>query len=491
MSEHRSVWQDSVQRSAFPRLERDVEADVAVVGAGITGVTAATLLARGGKRVVLLEADRVGAGTTGNTSGHLTTMPDRRYSTLLQTFGEEGAREVRRSMRAALDLVASLAPTQAQFAPLPGYLYTESEEDVASLEEEREAAERAGLEATFVRDVPLPFATKGGVRVADQAQFQPLAYVRRLAQDLAADGTQIFEHSPVLALSDGEPCEVRTLDGAVRAKDVVLATHLPLGFNVLQTEAAPYRSYVLGVTLRGDLPEGLFWDTAEPYHYTRPYAYNGENVLIVGGVDHKTGEGDTEEHFRRLETYVREHFDVEAVRYRWSSQLYEPADGLPYIGLSPFAEHVYVGTGYSGDGLTFGSLAGLMLARDLLGEPNPWRDLYSPRRFTPGASVQDWLTENLDVAKRLIGDRAQWGGGDFGEVGPGEAKVAAKGAQKLAVYRGEDGTLSVRSAVCPHLGCVVHWNGAEASWDCPCHGSRFAPTGEVLVGPALAGLKSR
>ena len=426
MSEHRSVWQGSVQEVSFPRLEQDIEADVAVVGAGITGVTAATLLAHGGKRVVLLEADRVGAGTTGNTSGHLTTMPDRRYSTLLQTFGEKAAKGVRRSMQAALDLVESLATEGDRFSRLPGYLYTEAEEDVASLEGELEAAQRVGLEATFVRDVPLPFATRGGVRVENQAQFQPLAYIQRLAQALFTDGSQVFEHSPVVELTDGEPCEVRTLDGTVRAKDVVLATHLPLGVNVLQTEAAPYRSYVMGVTLREEPFAGLFWDTAEPYHYTRPYAYNGENVLIVGGADHKTGEGDTEENFRRLETYVREHFDVEAVRYRWSSQLYEPADGLPYIGASPFAEHVYVGTGYSGDGLTFGSLAGLMLSRDLLGEPNPWRDLYSPGRFTPTASAKDWLSENLDVAKRLIGDHTQWGGGDFGEVGPGEGKVVAK-----------------------------------------------------------------
>lgn len=490
MSEHRSVWQGSAQWVSFPRLGQDVEADVAVIGAGITGVTAATLLQRGGKKVVLIEAAEVGAGTTGNTSGHLTTMPDRRYSTLLQTFGEEAATGVRRSMQAALDLVESLATGGDQFFRLPGYLYTESAEDTASLEAELEAAQRVGLEATLVRDVPLPFATRGGVRIENQAQFQPLAYIRRLAQALLKDGSQVFEHSPVLGLTDGEPCEVRTMDGTVRAKDVVLATHLPLGVNVLQTEAAPYRSYVMGVMLRKEPPEGLFWDTAEPYHYTRTYTHNGESVLIVGGADHKTGEADTQAHFERLEAYVSEHFEVQAVRYRWSSQLYEPADGLPYIGLSPFAEHIHVGTGYSGDGLTFGSLAGLMLARDLLGEPNPWHDLLSPRRLTPTASAKDWLSENLDVARHLADDHLQGDEEDFGEVGSGEGKVVTKGAQKLAVYRSEDGTLNVRSAVCPHLGCVVHWNGAETSWDCPCHGSRFAPTGEVLVGPALSGLES-
>lgn len=490
MSTHRSVWQATTSQTTYPKLEQDLHVDVAIVGAGITGLTAATLLKRGGKRVALLEAHHIGAGTTGNTSGHLTTLPDRKYSTLLQTFGEDGAREVRRSMEEALDLVERLSESEADFTRLPGYLYTESAGNVYEVEQEYRAAQRVGLAVGTVEALPLPFRVEAAFRVEHQARFKPLRYLQGLAEGVqgGGGGSYVFEGSRVTNFSEGEPCLVETAGGTVRAKDVILATHTPLGVNVLHTVVAPYRSYVLGVKVAGETPQGLFWDTADPYHYTRPFYHDGEELLLIGGADHKTGEAEEPRHFDRLEAYVRERLPGAEIRYRWSSQYYEPSDGLPLIGLSPFAEHIHVGTGYSGDGLTFGSLAGLMLSRDLLGEPNFWRDLYSTRRLKLGASAREWLTENLDVAKRLVLDRFG-GDGDFAEVAPGEGKVLSHRGEKLAVYRDDMGAPHVRSAVCPHLGCIVHWNSSERSWDCPCHGSRFGTQGEPLIGPALEGLK--
>jgi glycine/D-amino acid oxidase-like deaminating enzyme/nitrite reductase/ring-hydroxylating ferredoxin subunit len=484
----------------YQPLSGDTETDVAIVGAGLTGLTAALRLIEAGRRVLVLERDRVGSGETGHTTAHLTEMVDARYAQVVQDFGEEGARLVGESSRLAIDEIERLTKTleiACRFERLDGYLYTERPQDVPPIEEEVEAARRAGIAAEMTRDVPLPFATAGGLRVARQAQFHTIAYLRGLAAYVASQGATIAEQSIAREFHDGEPCRVVTDRGVVRAREVIVAAHVPVSNRVLlHTKIAAYRSYAIAARVRGaSAPRGLFWDTDDPYHYTRTHSSGRTTYLIVGGEDHKTGtEAETEECFVRLDEYARARHAVEAISYRWSGQIIEPVDGLPYIGRNAISSHLHVATGYSGNGMTFGVLAGMILADQILRRPNQYADLYAATRVTPLASAADYLTENLDYPAYFIADRltrfdAERKRPDALE--PGEGGIFVVDGEKRAICRDDARRLHSLSPVCTHLGCDVRWNAAERTWDCPCHGSRFSSDGRVLNGPATVDLQAK
>lgn len=484
-----SLWDATAPVPKFESIRPGMHVDVAIVGAGITGLTAAVLLKRGGKRVAVIEKGRIGGGETGNTTAHITEAIDRGYQSVARSFSKKAARLVAKAGRASIEQIASLVSElsiKCRFQRVPGYLYTEKRSYVGEVKREARAAAEAGLRAKFVTEVPLPFPVRGAVLFEDQAQFHPRQYIHGLASYIPGDGNHIFDETHVHDITEGEPCVIETSGGKVTAHSVFMATNVPIvGFTTLHTRAAAYRTYAIAYRVTGDHPDGLFWDTADPYHYTRWQETDSGTYLMVGGEDHKVGQADdTEKCFERVNQFAIEHFGSNPIHSRWSGQVIEPIDGLPFIGGSG---KIYVSTGYSGQGMTFGTL-GAMIVSDLIeGRENRFADLFDEKRIHVRGAVKEFLTENVDFPKHIVADRIarrDVDGKSTDAVEPGEGKILSVGGKKIAAYRDDSGSLFALSPVCTHLKCDVAWNSAERSWDCPCHGSRFAVDGRVLNGPA-------
>lgn len=496
-SNHPSVWTRTSEQPSYPRLETTVDVDVAIVGGGLTGITAGILLKDAGYRVAVLEAREIAGGVTGFTTAHITEVLDTRYHVLARKFGRAGARLAASSQRTAIERIAAFVERyrlDCAFRWLPGWLYAEQPGHVDELQREFEAARDAGLQVSMQNDAPLPFRVAAALRFEGQAQFHPRDYVLPLAARLPGGGSHVFEQTRVLDVVDDEPCRVRTEHGAiVTARRVLLCTHHPINKVFLHTKVAAYRSYVVTARVRGELPDGLFWDTEDPYHYLRAARDERGPLLLVGGEDHKVAEQAREAaSFERLEEYVQERFDCEELVDRWSAQVLEPVDGLPYIGRNAAASHCYVATGYSGNGMTNATVAAMLLVDLVMGRANPWADLYEATRVKPLASMRKFLGENKDFPKHLVGDRLRRAEArSVEEVAPGQGRLVQLGGRTLAVYRSEAGELSALSPVCTHLYCHVQWNDAEHTWDCPCHGSRYDTSGEVIDGPAVRALERR
>ena len=484
-----SYWQDTAPPgAAYPRLRGDVRADVAVIGAGITGLTAAAYLAAAGRKVIVLEANRVGSGTTGGTSAHLDAMPDQGADVLINDFGVSAARAVTKSRMDAIAQIETWCrelEIDCEFRRVPAYKYSESAQGVQRLRDECEQARALGLETGMVNACGLPFA-HSGFRIEHQARFHALRYLQGLAKSLHTHGVAIYEHSPAHPPRDDDPCTVETNDGRVTAADVLLCTHTCyMGITEIDTLIAPYQSYVLTARVADRIPDALFWDDADPYHYIRLASGERLDLLVAGGADHKTGQGNDErEALARLEQYVQERFQVEAIEHQWSAELLEPADGLPYIGRLRTTRHVMTGAGFSGTGLTFGSVAGRVLTDLHLGHESQLAEIFSPSRFKPIAGGADYLSENLNVARRFVADRFS---GDevesLDEVHPGEGRLVRYRGNQWAVYRDEQRKIHILSPVCTHAGCRVQWNEFESTWDCPCHGGRYSALGKRIYGP--------
>ncbi|HYC92119.1 MAG TPA: FAD-dependent oxidoreductase [Thermoanaerobaculia bacterium] len=481
-----SLWEATADTPRYDPLRGDLEVDVVIVGAGITGITAALLLAGKGRRVAVVEKETVASGETGNTTSHITEAIDARYHYIKRHYSKEEAKLVAEASRASIEKIAELVQRYSidcHFKRVPGYLYTEKRKYVAELKNEAAAAREAGLDAQYVNDVPLPFDTRGAVLWPNQAQFHPREYLSALARHAVAAGARIFERTFATKVERGF---VETEHGRVTADHVFMATNVPIhGFTHVHVKGAAYRTYAMAFAERGEHPEGLFWDTADPYHYTRWQETNEGTFLIVGGEDHRTGEEeDTEGCFGRVASYTREYFGEREERYRWSGQIIEPHGGLPLIG---GAKDVYISTGYAGQGMTFGTVGAMLVTDLILGVPNPWADVFDPMRNRPHMTTKEFITENLHFPAHLVADRlttADVEARSTEEVGAGEGKIIKVDGKKIAAYRDDRGTLHCLSPVCTHMKCDVAWNPAEKSWDCPCHGSRFTPTGDVLNGPA-------
>jgi len=495
-----SYWIDSTSLPRFPKIDRDLKVDVVVVGGGITGLTAAYLLTAEGRSVALLERDRCARVDTGHTTAHLTMVLDTRLTELVETFGRDHARAVWDAGLAALSQIDSIIEKEAiecDFAWVPGYLHAPAEgwsgADEKALREEAALAADLGFDATFVTGVPL--AGTPGIRFENQARFHPRKYLAALADKVVAQGGRIYEHSNAEEFIDA-PRGVRVNGVTVTCDEIVLATHTPLVGNanivaaaLFQTKLNLYTSYVIaGRVERGRIPDALFWDTADPYHYLRIEPHRDHDLVIFGGKDHKTGQTTaTDDCYEQLEqTLLSVVPDVE-ITNRWSAQVIETPDGLPYIGQT--AEHQYAATGFAGNGMTFGTLGAMMANDAILGRTNPWTGLFDTGRSKILGGAWDYLKENKDYPYYLIRDRfAGAQGRDLRSVKRGEGKILELDGQKVAAYRDERGATTLRSAVCTHMGCIVGWNEAEQTWDCPCHGSRFKPKGQVLAGPAEAPL---
>jgi glycine/D-amino acid oxidase-like deaminating enzyme/nitrite reductase/ring-hydroxylating ferredoxin subunit len=493
-----SIWSAGTDAPAFAPLDVDLDADVAVIGAGITGITCAALLAGEGLRVVVLEAGQVGMGTTGRSTGNLYAPVDSYLHEMAAKWGEDKLAQVVRSRGAALDLIEKNTRDHrldCGFARQPWALYSvdASKQHDKLIEREYQAALKCGLAARIVNELPLPYAIHRALVVAQQAQFHPLRYVRQLAAAIASHQCRIFEQSAATVI-DEEQGSVGVGRHTVKARHIVMATHTPKGFNTVQTELGPYREYAVAAPLKSkQLAGGIFWSVGAEAHSTRLVELDGRPYVLMIGEMHKTGQNDDPgAAFRRLEAAVQAHFDAGPAAWRWSAQQYRPVDGLPYIGSSIGAARLYLATGFAADGLTYGTLAAMLIADQISGRTNEFVKLYSPHRFTPVKSAGAFLKENLNVAGRYVKDYLKGTGVPrLSEVPRGEGCIVEIGGDKLAVYRDESDQLHVVSPVCTHLKCIVHWNRAERSWDCPCHGSRFGVDGAVLEGPALAPLQRR
>jgi glycine/D-amino acid oxidase-like deaminating enzyme/nitrite reductase/ring-hydroxylating ferredoxin subunit len=488
-------WSEADVPSYSP-LEKDLDVDVAVVGAGITGLTAAYLLAKAGKTVAVLERGRCGQGETGHTSGHLTMVTDTPLTELATRFDASHAQAVWDAGLASIVQIASIVHEHridCDFRWIDGYLHRppgrEGQDNVDSLERTAALADEMGFDAMFVESVP--FAEGPGVRFATQARFHPRRYLAALARLVRDQGGHVHEESRADEVSDA-PLGVRANGRFVGCRDVFIATHMPVlsvpnekDAAVLQSKLAPYTTYVVaGSVRRGVIPDALFWDTGDPYRYLRIEPREEDDLVILGGADHKTGQASgTSERFHMLEEVLRAAVPECSPTHRWSGQVLETPDGLPYLGR--VGDHRYVATGYSGNGLTFGTVGAMIASDGILGRPNPWVDLFDPGRGPVRRGLWAYLKENADYPYYRVRDRfAGAEGKSLRAVERGQGKVVEYRGEKVAAFRDSNGALTVRSAVCTHMGCIVAWNDAERSWDCPCHGSRFTPGGDVIAGPA-------
>jgi glycine/D-amino acid oxidase-like deaminating enzyme/nitrite reductase/ring-hydroxylating ferredoxin subunit len=492
-----SYWVESTPDTDYPRLEGDLGVDVAVIGGGITGITAALLLKRAGKSVALLEMKRIARGATGYTTAKLTSGHNVIYSALEKAFGAEGARTYAEANEAGLAQIRSLAEELGIDCDLEtrvNYVYAASPEAAWQIEAEVEAARRAGLDASLVKRTSLPYPVTAAARLENQAQFHPRKYALGLAEAIPGDGSHVFEETRARDVHHGEPCTILTQHGLVRARDVIVATHLPFEDGGLYfAKTHPQRSYAIAFPIDAEsAPDGMFISADEPTRSLRTAPADGGLLLIVGGEGHKTGQGDPAESFRRLEAWAGGHFPVESVPYRWATHDYVSVDRVPFIGpLLPWRTHVWIATGYGKWGLTNGTAAALILSDLILGRENPWADLFSSRRVRSLAS-RSLVRENANAAKRFVADRLRLPGREAIEaLAPGEGAVVRVEGETLAVCRGADGELAAVSPRCTHLACYVSWNEAERTWDCPCHGSRYLPDGRVLEGPAVRDLAPR
>ncbi len=491
-----SVWMAEGMPSK-PALLHDTSADVCIIGAGISGLTCAYSLVKEGSSVIVLDDGPIGGGETSRTTGHLVTALDDRYFELERMHGEEAARLAAHSHKAAIDWIEKIVAVEkidCGFERVDGYLFTPPGESVDVIDKELRAARLAGLkDVEKVARAPIrDFDTGASLRFPNQAQFQPLKYMAALAEAIEANGGRLFGNTHAEECTDGPLVRVKTSQGpVVTARSLIVATNTPVNDRVaIHTKQAPYRSYVIGVHIpRGSVPKALYWDTANPYHYVRVSESDGEEVLIVGGEDHKTGQADdAEERFERLAAWTRERFPMASeVEFRWSGQVMEPVDSLAFIGRNPGDQNIFVVTGDSGNGLTHGSIAGLLLTDLIHGRKNPWERLYDPSRVSMRAAAQ-FTKENLNAVAQLRDYATAGDVSSEAEIGLDSGALIRHDLTKVAVYCDSHGEFHRYSAVCPHLGCIVDWNHTEKTWDCPCHGSRFDAFGKVVNGPANTNL---
>ena len=503
MPKSTSLWIDTSARFEAAPLPRDESADVCVVGAGIAGLTTAYLLAREGRSVVVIDTGPIGGVETAVTTAHLSSVIDDTFKEMLRLHGPDGAKLAYESHSRAIDCIEAICTDEhidCRFEKVDGYLFLGRTQKESILEEEHEAARAVGAKVTHCAKAPAhAFAAAPCLRFTGQGQFHPLKFVNGIAAAFQRRGGRIYSGTRAIEAVGGAGAHVKTAAGyTITAPSIVVATNSPFNDLVaIHTKQAPYHTYAIGARVAPDtITTALYWDTEDPYHYVRLQRttnreLGGDNdeavdILIVGGEDYKAGQAqDAEARFERLEGWMREHSPAAGpVEFRWSGQVMETVDGLAYIGRNPLdADNVYIITGDSGMGMTHGTIGGMLITDLIQGRPNPWEELYDPARVRTGAAVE-WVKENMNVALQFKDWLTPGDVASIDQITPGQGAVVVESGRKIAVYRDERGEVHRRSAVCPHLGCIVAWNPAASTWDCPCHGSRFDKLGAVINGPS-------
>ena len=489
-------WIDSAPIQHFPALRKNVNVDVLVIGAGITGITAAYMLTKAGLSVALIERERVASIDTGHTTAHLTYVTDVGMRELADNFGNDHAQAAWDAGAAAIDEIERIVQEEGiecEFTRVPGHLHVcvedFSEKEISSLKKEAGLAAKLGFDAIYLARVP--YFSVPGVRFPNQAKFHPRKYLRALVMKIPGNGSHVFEKSAVTEF-DAEKRRAKVNGHWIGFDRVVMATNNPLvglasitSATLLQTKLSLYTSYALGARVpSGTIPEALFWDTREPYDYLRLDHHHGFDYVVYGGEDHKTGQKrKTQKAYARLLARLKKIIADAQVDHRWSGQIISTPDGLPYIGEN--AEHQFIATGFCGNGITFGTISAMMARDWATGRKNPWSDLFAVDRKKIKGATWNYLRDNKDYPYYMIKDRiARPESDSIRKLKRGEGMIIGSRAKKIAAFRDRTGKLHKLSPVCPHLGCHVRWNPAESTWDCPCHGSRFKPSGEVIAGPA-------
>jgi len=485
-------WEQTCSPKTFPPLSSDVDVDVAIVGGGIVGVSAARFLKDAGLTVAVVEAMRVGRGVSGKATAKVTSQHGIKYQTIADKFGEDGARLYADAQQTGLRKIVELSHSHgfdADIERMPAFTYTRDQKHVEEIENEAEIARKLGLPASLTRDTGLPFDVLAAMRWDNQAQFHPIKYVNGLAATIPGNGCHVFENSRV---TDWDTSHVKTEGGTVRARHVVMATNLPLGqTGMYYATNYPMAEPVIVAPLRRGLG-GFYINAGQPGHSIRTHRSDGRTYAICAGPHFKPGEADDERQaFEEIERWLTSNFDVGEIEYRWANEDYAPMDGAPFIGWSSSDENdaYLVATGFAAWGFTNGTAAGMLIADLVAGRDNPWLEIFDAKRVKPLAGAKEFAKENAGVAKHLVGGYVSKRPKSYDELGAGEAAVLDLDGEKVAAFRDEQGEIHAVSAKCTHMGCILGWNPTDRTWDCPCHGSRFAMTGEVLHGPAVSALE--
>ncbi|MCC6287424.1 MAG: FAD-dependent oxidoreductase [Chitinophagaceae bacterium] len=487
-----SIWQSTSE--PYQSLHTGTlkkEFDIIIAGGGITGISTGLLLQKAGMRCLLIEARNIGFGTTGGTTAHLNTLLDTPYSTIKKNFGEDNARLVASAAVEAINLIRKNIREYAiacNFVEADAYLFAQNESQDKELQQIADSTNVAGVPMEFVEKIPIPAEFTTAARVHGQAKFNPIRYLYAIAGEFEKAGGIILQHTRVTAVEETAPLNVSTGTDAFTCRYLIYATHIPPGVNLLHLRCMPYRSYAMAVRLsNNNYPEDLCYDMYDPYYYYRSQVIDGENYLIAGGKDHKTGhEENTEKCFEHLESHIRKYFQVAEITNRWSSQYFELVDGLPYIGQLPGSTSgIYVATGFGGNGMIYSNVAALTLSRILTGQDTDYQKLFDPGRIKPIAGFTNFVQHNADVVKQFLGkllpaEKLEVLSGIAAE----EGRLVKYEHHKLAVFKDAQHNIHMVHPVCTHLKCDVQWNVAERSWDCPCHGARYDVDGKVITGPA-------
>ncbi|WP_083762843.1 FAD-dependent oxidoreductase [Natranaerobius thermophilus] len=496
-----SYWIASTHSTNYPVLDRDIKVDVAIVGGGLVGITAAYLLKQENLKVAVIESDKIAEGTTGHTTAKLTSQHNLIYDKLINHLGKEKAEIYAGANEFAIDFVENLINEKqidCDFSRQPAIVYTQSDQYIQKIQKEVEAASSLGIDVKYLDSLPLPFEVKAAEQFENQAQFHPRKFLLPLAEEVHGNGSYIFEQTRAVDFHEDKPITVISENGyKVTADHVIIASHFPAygSGGYYFARMYPDRSYALGIKTKEEFPGGMYITAEDPGRSLRFTPDNNDQnnqLVIVAGEHHKTGQGpNTNQHYQNLINFAKETYTVTDILYRWSTQDYTTLDDVPYVGrITSKSPNIYVATGFRKWGMT-NSIVSAILLKDLIikGE-SPWEPVYNPSRFETDPMIKNFVSSNMEVAKHLIGDKLKPVPSDF-DIEPGEAKVIKYQGEKMGVYKDEGGEIHAVNITCTHMGCDLIWNAAELSWDCPCHGSRFTYRGDIIEGPALKSLQTR
>lgn len=493
-SDTQSYWLNSTDETNYPAITEDVSVDAAIIGGGLAGISAAWLLKQEGLRVAVAEADRICQGTTGHSTAKITSQHDLIYAHIVRQFGKELAKQYAEANETAIRTMADLVQEQkidCDFSWQPAYVYTEQDKYVEKIRKEAETAGELGIEADFLEHLELPIPVKAALKFNNQAQFHPRKYVQSLANLIPGDGSEIFEKTAVVAVEEGGICTVLTRSGKkIRADKVIVASHFPIhdGLGMYFARMYPERSYILGVRTEGELPQGMYVSAESPGRSIRTQPYGNETMLLVAGEHHKAARGEEYSHYENLRDFAISNFAVTDIPFRWSTQDYSTMDKIPYIGaIRSGSSNIFVATGFRKWGISTSTAAAMIIRDIIVWGSSPWQDVFNPQRGIKLDSAGKLFSINADVAKELVSGKLMGPGHE--PIREGEAGIAEVEGHKAGVYRDEEGQLHAVDITCTHFGCELKWNSAEKTWDCPCHGSRFSYSGEVVEGPAVNALK--
>ncbi|SES78994.1 Glycine/D-amino acid oxidase [Oceanobacillus limi] len=488
-----SYWRDSVkQLPHFSQLQESIRTEVGIVGGGIAGITTAYLLSKQNVKVTLLDADELLNGTTGHTTAKITAQHGIIYDEFIQHFGLEKALQYYQATTEAKELIEKHIDElgiNCDYTKEDAYIYTNSDDYISQLETEKKAYDQLEIDSDLLDDIPLDVPLKSALVMKNQAQFHPLKYLTELVEEAKNNGVQFFENTTAIDVEYNKNPSIITKEGnRVTCEHVVVASHFPFydRQSFYFARMYPERSYVLGAKMKQEFPGGMYINAESPTRSIRTTTLNGERLWLIGGENHKTGQGkSTIEHYNALKDFANNMFEVEEIPYRWSAQDLTTIDKLPYIGQATEGEeNVFVATGFRKWGMTNGTIAAKILTDKVVHGKSKYEDLYSPTRFQADPTLRKFTSINADVAKHMIKGKLEFGHRGIEELSAGDATVTRINGKRAGVYKDKDNKVYALDTTCTHMKCEVEWNSGDRTWDCPCHGSRFSYKGDVLEGPA-------